>query len=72
MYGFNLLSEWIQLEKTLHNLPQIKAIEMQALGTDKVQFKLLYGGSSERLIYDLRNHGYSLSNHGNYALIEKK
>ena len=72
MYGFNLLSEWIQLEKTLHNLPQIKAIEMQALGTDKVQFKLLYGGSSERLIYDLRNHGYSLSSHGNYALIEKK
>ena len=23
MYGFNSLSEWIQLEKTLHNLPQI-------------------------------------------------
>lgn len=71
MFNFNSLREWVSLESVLNSIPYIKDIEMQAMGTNKAQFKLIFVGSHEKLLYALREKSYNLLDRGGFSVIEK-
>ncbi len=71
MYSFNRLSDWVRLENVLRNISSVRSIEIQALGADKAQFKISFIGNYEKLVYDLREKAYNLSERGDFAVIEE-
>jgi len=71
LFNFNTLSEWIRTEQLLRKLPGVQNIETQAMGTNKIQFNLIFNGSFDKLLYALREKSYTLTDNGNYAVLEK-
>ena len=71
LFNFARLQEWVALEQNLKNINLVSGIETQALGAKKVQFKLSYVGSLDKLLQVLRGQSYQLIEHGTYYTIEK-
>lgn len=71
LYDFKGLGQWVRTERELRAMPLIKDIVVQAMGTDKVQFKMQYAGTAERLLSNLQNRHYNLIDQGNFFLMEK-
>ena len=71
LFNFNSLQDWVALEQNLKNINLVSGIETQALGAKKVQFRLSYVGSLDKLIQSLRGISYRLIEHGSYYTIEK-
>ncbi len=71
MYNFSSLREWVAAESMLRSIPYVKDIEMQAMGTNKAQFRLLFVGSHEKLLYALRDKSYNLVEGDKFFILEK-
>ncbi len=71
IYNFERLGEWVQVEKALRTVPVVSNIEVQAMGTKKVQFKLSFIGSYDKLVQGLRARSLQLLERGNYFVLEK-
>ncbi len=71
LYNFNALQEWVTTEKDLRSIGLVNGLETQALGAGKVQFKLMFAGTMDKLLQNFRSHAYRLLEHGNYYVLEK-
>ncbi len=71
VFDFHTLSEWIRTEQLLRKLPGVQDIETQAMGTNRIQFNLVFNGSLDKLLYALREKSYTLTDTGSYAVLEK-
>lgn len=71
LFNFHTLSEWIRTEQLLRRLPGVQDIETQAMGTNRIQFNLIYTGSLDKLLYALREKAYTLTESNGYAVLEK-
>lgn len=71
LYHFGRLQDWVALEKDLRSMNLVSNIEVQALGAGKVQFKLAYISSMDKLVQALRSHSYRLIEHDNYYTLER-
>ena len=61
----------VAAESMLRSIPYVKDIEMQAMGTNKAQFRLLFVGSHEKLLYALRDKSYNLVEGDKFFILEK-
>ncbi len=66
LYEFSGLRQWVEAEKVLKSIPYVKSIDVQAMGTHKAQFKLIFAGSTSKLLSALAAKGYGLEENGNY------
>lgn len=71
VYNYENIREWINLEKDLQNLPYVKKLNLEALGGGKVQFKIFFIGTRERLLESLRNRGFTLQDYGNITVLNR-
>ncbi len=71
LFNFTSLSEWIRTEQILKKIPSVQNIETLAMGTNKIQFNLIFNGSFDKLLYALHEQSYSLTEKDGYALLEK-
>ncbi len=71
LYEYSSLQDWVATEKELNNVNQVNNIEIQAQGVGKVQFKLTYIGSLEKLLQQLRERLFRLVEHDGYYLMKK-
>ena len=71
LYEYSNLADWVATEKELQNINQVNKIEVQAQGVGKVQFKMAYIGSLEKLLQQLRGRSFRLVEHNGYYSIEK-
>lgn len=63
------LKEWLDAEKKLKSIPQIKKVETNAAGGGQVELVLEYAGSQSALLAALENAGMGLqSENGKYIL----
>lgn len=71
LYKYNNIGEWIKLEKDLKTIGIIDLISVDAIGNGKVQFKIHFVGSEDKLLRALRDKYYNLKNFGSFYNIEK-
>lgn len=71
LYSYPQLSDWVKLENDLQSINVVNKVEIQAQGNGKVQFKLAYIGSLDKLIQALKARSYRLIEHGKYYSIER-
>ncbi|MBE6445598.1 MAG: hypothetical protein E7019_06100 [Alphaproteobacteria bacterium] len=71
LYPYSQLSDWVKLENDLQAINVVNKVEIQAQGNGKVQFKLAYVGSLDKLIQALKDKSYRLIDHGKYYSVEK-
>lgn len=71
MFNFDNLRQWVEAETVLRSIPYVKDIEIQAMGTNKAQFKLVFLGNHDKLLYALRAKSFNLIDHGKFFLLEK-
>ncbi len=71
MFSFRSLREWVEAQQALSAIPYIKTIEVQAMGSNLVQFKLTFMGSAENFLYALREKHYNLREDGKFFILEK-
>lgn len=71
LFNYASLKEWLMLEKSLKQIAYIEKISTDAMGSGKVQFKISYIGSYDKLLEALRNKYYNLKSHGDFYVIEK-
>lgn len=69
VYHFNRLPEWLDMEKRLNHVPQIKNVRIETMGSHQVKTKIEFSGSESRLRASLENAGiYLQSDNGRYIL----
>lgn len=71
LFNFSSLMQWVDAERSLRSIPFVKNIEIQAMGTNKVQFKLVFAGAYDKLISALKAKSYELNERDGYLLMEK-
>lgn len=71
VFNFSSLRQWVEAEKMLKDIPYVKKIEMQAMGTNKAQFKLIFAGNSDKLLTAISRQGYELEDMGKYFRLLK-
>ncbi len=71
LYNFNRLADWVATENQLRGLNLVNNIEVQALGTGKVQFKFAYISSMDKLLQALRGLSLRLIEQDGYYVLEK-
>lgn len=71
LYHFNRLQNWVAMEKELRAMNLVSNIETQALGAGKVQFKISFISSMDKLVQALRSRSCRLIEHGSYYTLEK-
>lgn len=71
IYTFGYLRDWLNLEKKLKEIGYISSLNTVAVGSGKVQFKITYLGSFDKLQEALRSNYYNLKSAGEYYIIEK-
>lgn len=72
LYEFSGLRQWVEAERVLKSIPYVKSIDVQAMGTHKAQFKLIFAGSTSKLLSALSAKGYALEENGNYFRLIKQ
>ncbi len=71
LYKYNTIRDWLNLEKTLKSISIIDTINVDAIGSGKVQFKIHYVGNEDKLQRAVRDKYYNLRSFGNFYNIEK-
>lgn len=71
MFTFRSLREWVEAQKALSTIPYIKNTEIQAMGTNMVQFKMTFMGSPEKLLYALREKFFNLREDNSFYILER-
>lgn len=71
LFTYTSLKDWLVLEKHLKEIGYISKISTDAMGSGKVQFKISYIGSFDKLLEALRNKYYNLKSYGDFYIIEK-
>lgn len=71
MFPFRSLREWIEAQRALTAVPYIKQVEIQAMGTNMVQFKMTFMGTPEKLLYALREKFLNLKEDNNFYILER-
>lgn len=72
LFEFSGLRQWVEAERVLKSIPYVKNIDVQAMGTHKAQFKLIFAGSTTKLLSALSEKGYALEENGNYFRLVKQ
>lgn len=72
LYEFASLKQWVEAEKALKSIPYVKTIDIQAMGAHKAQFKLIFAGSTAKLLSALSAKGYELEENGSYFRLTKQ
>ena len=70
IYNYEKLSDWINVEKQLKSVPYVRKIQVDAMGAGKVQMKIDFVGSDERIWSALRNKGFNLKQFDDFYLLE--
>lgn len=71
MFNFNNLREWVEAEAQLRDIPYVKGIQIQAMGSNRAQFKINFIGSHDKLLYSVRAKSYNLIDNGKFFVLEK-
>lgn len=71
VYNFNSISEWIKTEKALKTIAYVRKIQVEAMGANKVQFKLEFVGSDHKVWNALRAKGFNLKDYNGFYLLER-
>lgn len=69
VYSYQDMRDWIEKNKALSALENVKFINTKSMGAGKVSFDLHYSGSLEDLWTALQEIGLSHENVGNYVII---
>lgn len=70
IYNYEKLSDWINVEKQLKSVPYVRKVQVDAMGAGKVQMRIDFVGSDERIWSALRNKGFNLKQFDNFYLLE--
>lgn len=70
IYNYEKLSDWINVEKQLKSIPYVRKVQLDAIGSGKVQMKIEFVGSDERIWAALRNKGFNLKQFDDFYLLE--
>ncbi len=71
LFSYAQLSEWVKAENDLKQINLISKLEVQAMGNNKVQFKLSYVGDMDKLLQQLKANSYRLVEYNGYFSLEK-
>lgn len=71
LYEMNSMREWVATEKLLKGIGYIKNIAIDAMGSGKVQFKISFVGTQEKLLHALRAKFYNLKKQGDFYILER-
>lgn len=71
IFDYGALREWVVAEAQLRDIPYVKNIQVQAMTGNRVQFKLTFVGSSDKLLYAVRSKSYNLIDNGRFFMLEK-
>ena len=66
------MAEWLRLLKELSKAPYVKSVKEDAIGAGRVQFRLMYAGSLNRLEQVLNSRGLSLQAYDGFYVVAKK
>jgi len=66
------LSDWVKIKDALSNLDPVEHIEVQAIGSGRVQFQMSYSGEMNRLLRAMHTIGYNLRPEGNFYILVKQ
>ena len=70
LYAFKTLKQWINTWKQLKNTAGVTEVNIDALSLGKVQFRILFDGTEETLLYNLRNKNMNLKPFGTFYNLE--
>ena len=70
IFNFQKLSDWVKAEKQLKSIPYVKKVQVDAMGNGKVQLKIDFVGTDERIWSALRNKGFNLKQFDDFYLLE--
>jgi hypothetical protein len=71
LYQYSDLKNWLLLQKDLRDAPYIKSVKEDAIGGGRVQFRIKYVGSFERLEQVLFSRGLRLMPYDGFYVISK-
>ena len=71
VFNFRSISEWVRAESQLKSIAYVRGLQVEAMGTGKVQFKLEFVGSDDKLWGALRDKGFNLKDYGDFYLLER-
>lgn len=60
IYEYQKLKDWINIEKKLKSINQIKSITTEAATSGKIKLLLEYSGGYQQLVYELEKNGLNL------------
>ncbi|HCU59224.1 MAG TPA: hypothetical protein DIC64_04500 [Alphaproteobacteria bacterium] len=73
VFEYQKLKDWLELQKKLNEVPQIKKIETGAMENGKVRFGLEFSGTLEMLDASLKENGLEVKfENGSYMIKEKE
>lgn len=70
IYNYNKLSDWVNVEKQLKTIPYVRKVQVDAMGAGKVQLRIDFVGTDERIWAALRNKGFNLKQFDDFYLLE--
>lgn len=66
IYNFSSLSDWVSAEKSIRSIPYVRNLQVTAMTTGKVQFRLEFVGTDEKMLQALRGKGLYLQEFSNF------
>ncbi len=71
IYNYPELRDWVATEKLLKSIAYVRGLQVEAMGSGKVQFKLEFVGSDEKVWAALRANGLNLKQYDEFYLLER-
>ena len=72
LYEYKSVADWLRLLKELNKAPYVKSVKEDAIGAGRVQFRMEYTGSLNRLEQVLNSRGLNLQAYDGFYVIAKK
>lgn len=71
IYNYSELRDWVATERLLKNIAYVRNLQVEAIGGGKVQFKLEFVGSDDKVWNALRANGLNLKQFDSIYLLER-
>lgn len=71
VYNFSALSDWVNVERSIKTIPYVRSLQVTAMSNGKVQFRLDFVGTDEKMLQALSSKGLSLQEFGNFYQMTK-
>ncbi len=71
LYNYSTLGDWVKTEKDVKSIASVNGINIDAIGQNKVQFRITYVGSPDDLAAALRMKALSLKNFDTFYTLER-